>query len=51
VASIPSRSQVQRKEGTQMKIDPHVYTKTCSDGNLSIEEMFEEAKNRGFDLI
>lgn len=34
-----------------MKIDPHVYTKTCSDGNLSIEEIFEEARKRGTDLI
>jgi len=27
-----------------MKIDLHIYTKTCSDGNLSIEEVFQEAK-------
>jgi hypothetical protein len=27
------------------------YQDVCSDGNLSIEEMFEEAKKRGIDLI
>ena len=34
-----------------MKIDLHVHTKTCSDGNLSIEEVFKEAKTRNIDLI
>ncbi|MBE0416118.1 MAG: PHP domain-containing protein [Dehalococcoidia bacterium] len=34
-----------------MKIDLHIHTKTCSDGNLSIEEVFKEAKNRNIDLI
>ena len=34
-----------------MKIDLHIHTKTCSDGNLPIEEVFEEAKNRNIDLI
>ena len=34
-----------------MKIDLHIHTKTCSDGNLPIEEVFEEARNRGIDLI
>jgi hypothetical protein len=34
-----------------MKIDLHIHTKTCSDGNLSIEEVFREAKNRNIDLI
>ncbi len=34
-----------------MKIDLHIHTKTCSDGNLSIEEVFQEAKNRGINLI
>ena len=29
-----------------MKIDLHIHTKTGSDGNLSIEEVFEEAKKR-----
>jgi len=29
-----------------MKIDLHIHTKTCSDGNLSIEEVFKEAKRR-----
>jgi len=28
-----------------VKIDLHIYTKTGSDGNLSIEEVFKEAKN------
>jgi hypothetical protein len=34
-----------------MKIDLHIHTRTGSDGNLSIEEVFEEAKRRGIDLI
>jgi len=34
-----------------MKIDLHIHTKTGSDGNLSIEEVFKEAKNRNIDLI
>lgn len=34
-----------------MKIDLHIHTKTCSDGNLSIEEVFREAKKRNIDLM
>ncbi len=34
-----------------MKIDLHIHTKTCSDGNLSIEEVSQEAKKRNIDLI
>ena len=34
-----------------MKIDLHIHTRTCSDGNLSIEQVFQEAKNRDIDLI
>ena len=34
-----------------MKIDLHIHTKTCSDGNLSLEEVFKEAKNRNIELI
>jgi len=34
-----------------MKIDLHIHTRTCSDGNLSIEEVFEEAKKRNIDLM
>ncbi len=34
-----------------MRIDLHIHTKTCSDGNLSIEEVFREARNRNIDLI
>jgi len=34
-----------------MKIDLHIHTKTCSDGNLSIEEVFQEAKGRNIDLM
>ena len=34
-----------------MKIDLHVHTKTCSDGNLHIEEVFREAKKRNIDLL
>jgi len=34
-----------------MKIDLHIHTKTCSDGNLYIEDVFQEAKNRNIALI
>ncbi len=34
-----------------MKIDLHIHTKSCSDGNLSIEEVFQEAKRRNIDLM
>jgi predicted metal-dependent phosphoesterase TrpH len=34
-----------------MKIDLHIHTKTGSDGNLPVEEVFQEAKNRKIDLI
>jgi len=34
-----------------MKIDLHIHTKTCSDGNFSIEEVFKEAKKRNIDLM
>ncbi len=34
-----------------MKIDLHIHTRTCSDGNLSLEEVFKEAKNRDIELI
>jgi len=35
----------------EMKIDLHIHTKTGSDGNLSIEAVFQEAKNRKITLI
>ncbi len=34
-----------------MKTDLHIHTKTCSDGNLTIEEVFQEAKKRSIDFI
>jgi predicted metal-dependent phosphoesterase TrpH len=34
-----------------VKIDLHIHTKTGSDGNLPIEEVFQEAKNRNIDLM
>jgi len=34
-----------------MKIDLHIHTKTCSDGNLSIEEVFKEARKRNIDFM
>ena len=34
-----------------MKIDLHIHTKTGSDGNLSVEDVFKEAKSRAIDLI
>jgi len=34
-----------------VKIDLHVHTRTCSDGNLSIDDVFKEAKARNINLI
>ncbi|UCD21960.1 MAG: PHP domain-containing protein [Chloroflexota bacterium] len=34
-----------------MKIDLHIHTRTGSDGNLPIEDVFQEARNRNIDLI
>ncbi len=34
-----------------MKIDLHIHTKTGSDGNLSIDEVFQEAKKRNIQLM
>ncbi len=34
-----------------MKIDLHIHTKTCSDGNLSIGDVFKEAERRNIDLM
>jgi hypothetical protein len=34
-----------------VRIDLHIHTKTGSDGNLTIEEVFQEAKNRNIELI
>jgi len=34
-----------------MKIDLHIHTKTCSDGNFSIEDIFNEAKHRTVNLM
>ncbi|MHA2380869.1 MAG: PHP domain-containing protein, partial [Candidatus Thorarchaeota archaeon] len=34
-----------------MRIDLHIHTKTCSDGNLSIEDVFQEAKRRNLGFI
>jgi predicted metal-dependent phosphoesterase TrpH len=32
-------------------IDLHIHTRTCSDGNLSIDDVFKEAKARNINLI
>jgi predicted metal-dependent phosphoesterase TrpH len=34
-----------------MKIDLHIHTSTGSDGNLPVEEVIEEARKRGLNLI
>jgi predicted metal-dependent phosphoesterase TrpH len=34
-----------------MKIDLHIHTRTGSDGNLPIEEVFREAKRRNIDFL
>lgn len=35
----------------EVKIDLHIHTRTGSDGNLIIDQVFQEAKNRSIDLI
>jgi len=35
----------------KVKIDLHIHTKTCSDGNLSIEDVFKEAKRRNISFM
>jgi predicted metal-dependent phosphoesterase TrpH len=34
-----------------MKIDLHIHSKDCSDGRMTLEEIFEEASHRHVDLI
>ena len=34
-----------------MKTDLHIHTKTCSDGNLTIEQVFREARKRTINFI
>jgi predicted metal-dependent phosphoesterase TrpH len=34
-----------------MKIDLHIHSKDCSDGRMTLEEIFEEASHRNIDLI
>ncbi len=34
-----------------MIIDLHIHSKTCSDGNMSVEEIIEEAKARNIELM
>jgi predicted metal-dependent phosphoesterase TrpH len=34
-----------------MRIDLHIHTKSCSDGNFTVEEVFKEAKKRNIDLM
>ena len=34
-----------------MIIDLHIHSKSCSDGNLTVEEIVKEAKNRNIELI
>jgi predicted metal-dependent phosphoesterase TrpH len=34
-----------------MKIDLHIHSRDCSDGRMSLPEIFEEAKKRGIGLI
>ena len=34
-----------------MKIDLHIHSKTCSDGNLTVEELVKEAKTRNIGLM
>ena len=34
-----------------MRIDMHIHTRTCSDGNLTLEEVFREARKRNIGFI
>jgi len=34
-----------------MKIDLHIHSRTCSDGNLTVEEIVQEAKTRNIGLM
>ena len=34
-----------------MKIDLHIHSKNCSDGRMSLEEIFQEAKKRKIDVL
>jgi 3',5'-nucleoside bisphosphate phosphatase len=34
-----------------MKTDLHIHTRTCSDGNLHVDEVLREARKRNIDLI
>src|SRR4030042_6041343 len=34
-----------------MKIDLHIHTKTGSDGNLPVEEVFQHAADKGVDFM
>ena len=34
-----------------MKIDLHIHSKNCSDGRMTLEEIFQEAKKRKIDVL
>ena len=34
-----------------MKIDLHIHSRSCSDGKMTLAEIFEEAKSRGIEMI
>jgi predicted metal-dependent phosphoesterase TrpH len=33
------------------RIDLHIHSRDCSDGRMNLDEIFQEAKNRGVDLL
>ena len=47
----PGESAAGPQSESPMLIDLHIHTKTCSDGNLTIDEVFEEAHKRKISII
>jgi len=47
----PKSGLLSEKRSNSLKIDLHIHTRTGSDGNLSIEDVFGEAAKRNIDLI
>jgi len=47
----PRESAASARRDSPMVIDLHIHTKTCSDGNLTIDKVFEEAHKRKISLL
>ena len=48
---VHNRKRNQITEPNSKIIDLHIHSKTCSDGNLSVKEIIEEAKTRNIKLM